>query len=301
MPRTPKLPRELRWRAFLGTDAIRRGLLTPDQLRGSSWRRLLRDAYADSGIPLDHDLLIDAASLLIPPGAVITGRSAAHFWGVKVAGPTDPVEVLTPPDQRFGPIRGIQVHTAQIPAEETFRAGDIPVTSPLRTAWEVARRQQPADAVAIIDALAAYRRISGTELLAYARTHRGEYGARKAEMAFELVEPLAESPQESRLRVYLILGGLPRPTVQFRVIHNGRFVARVDLAWPQQRLAIEYDGEWHSGRGQLARDRQRIRALSAAGWYVYPVTKYDMRSPDVLVKDIGRTLASRGWTDGERS
>jgi very-short-patch-repair endonuclease len=85
------------------------------------------------------------------------------------------------------------------------------------------------------------------------------------------------------------------------VIHNGRFVARVDLAWPQQQLAVEYDGEWHGGRGELARDRQRIRALSAAGWYVYPVTKYDMRSPDLLVKDIGRTLASRGWTGQERS
>jgi very-short-patch-repair endonuclease len=71
-------------------------------------------------------------------------------------------------------------------------------------------------------------------------------------------------------------------------------VARVDLAWPEQQLAVEYDGEWHGGRGQLAMDRQRIRALSAAGWYVYPVTKYDMRSPDVLVKDIGRALVSRG-------
>jgi hypothetical protein len=200
MPPAPKHPRELRRRAFLGSEAIRRGLLTPDQLRGSSWRRLLRDAYADSNMPLDHDLLIDAASLLIPPGAVITGRSAAHFWGIKVAGPTDPVEVLTPPDQRFGPIRGIQVHTGRIPAEETIRAADIPVTSPLRTMWEVARRHQPADAVAIIDALAARRRISGPELLGYAQTHRGEYGARKAEMAFELVEPLAESLQGAGCR-----------------------------------------------------------------------------------------------------
>jgi very-short-patch-repair endonuclease len=170
----------------------------------------------------------------------------------------------------------------------------------VRTAWEIARRCQPADAVAVIDALAARRGISRPDLLAYAHEHRREYGARKAELALQLVEPLAESPQESRLRVYLVLGGLPRPTVQFRVIHDGRFVARVDLAWPQQRLAVEYDGEWHSGRGQLAKDRQRIRALSAAGWYVYPVTKYDMRSPDVLVKDIGQVLASRGWTDQER-
>ena len=68
------------------------------------------------------------------------------------------------------------------------------------------------------------------------------------------------------------MGGLPAPVPQYVVIHDGYFVARVDLAWPRYRFAVEYDGQWHADRDQLTRDRRRTRALNAIGWYIYPVT-----------------------------
>jgi very-short-patch-repair endonuclease len=67
-------------------------------------------------------------------------------------------------------------------------------------------------------------------------------------------------------------------------------VARVDLAWVAQRLAVEYDGEWHGGSGQLPLDRQRLRALRRADWEVHPVTRFDLREPVRLVAEVREVL-----------
>jgi very-short-patch-repair endonuclease len=292
VPVEPARPKELirLRRPFLGRDAIRQGQLTPDQLRSGAWRRLLRGVYCVSTVPITHDLMIDAASLVIPKGAVVTGRSAAHFWGADLAGPDDPVEVLIPRGTRFGPFTGLIVRTGDVPADELREVINIPLTDPLRTAWEIARSLDLVTGMPWLDALARRHELRREALVAYAHRRHGEYGWRRALRALDLVEPKAESPPESSLRIQLVLGGLPRPVVQHRVLHQGRFVARVDLAWPARRLAVEYDGEWHGEPGRLPLDRQRLRALRRAGWEVYPVTRFDLREPDRLVAEVSEVL-----------
>jgi Protein of unknown function (DUF559) len=87
---------------------------------------------------------------------------------------------------------------------------------------------------------------------------------------------------------------LPPPVPQFTVVDlDGFFLARVDLAWPGRLLAIEYDGQWHADRDQLTRDRRRLRALNAAGWQVYPVTRDDLRDIDRLARNILAVLVER--------
>jgi very-short-patch-repair endonuclease len=78
---------------------------------------------------------------------------------------------------------------------------------------------------------------------------------------------------------------------QYEVRCGGRFVARVDVAWPGRRLALEYDGAWHGEARQFARDRQRLNRLTAAGWRVVSVTKDDLRRPELLLADLARALA----------
>jgi hypothetical protein len=163
--------------------------------------------------PVTHDLMIDAASLVIPKGAVITGRSAAHFWGAELAEPTDPVDVLVPRGVRFGPFTGLVVRTGVVPADEIREVINIPLTDPLRTAWEIARSLDPVTAMPWLDALARWHEMRRDALVAYGQKRRGECAWRRGVSALDLVEPKAESPPESTLRVLLILGGLPRPTV----------------------------------------------------------------------------------------
>jgi very-short-patch-repair endonuclease len=71
---------------------------------------------------------------------------------------------------------------------------------------------------------------------------------------------------------------------------EGGFVARVDLAFPEHRLAVEYDGAWHGQVGQLARDRRRPNRLTATGWRVLFVTAADLRDPDALVARVAAAL-----------
>ena len=77
---------------------------------------------------------------------------------------------------------------------------------------------------------------------------------------------------------------------QFRVRHDGRVVARVDFAWPDKKVALEYDGLWHAEPGQFAKDRDRLNELRAAGWTVVFVTAVHLRRPERLLADLATLL-----------
>ena len=86
--------------------------------------------------------------------------------------------------------------------------------------------------------------------------------------------------------------GLP-PVPQCRVSRaDGVFVARVVLAYPAAKVAVEYDGAWHGAPGELRRDRRRINALVAAGWRVRYVTAAGLYRPDEVVARVRTLLAA---------
>ncbi|MGH3714505.1 MAG: hypothetical protein ACRDT4_13740 [Micromonosporaceae bacterium] len=277
---------------FLARDALEGGLLTRGQLRGGAWHRVLRGVYADSRLERDHGLAIRAAALLLPSGAAITGASAAWLWGARLAAPYDPVDVVAP--RSFGPVKGLRIRGAALTASDIDVLGGIRLTTPERTAWELTMRRDLPDAVAVIDALLAADRLSASRLDAYLDTRRGARGWRMAAKAFGLVDGRAESPAESRLRVLLTLAGLPPPTPQREIRDHHGFVARVDLAWPEAAVAVEYDGVWHAAASQLRRDRQRLNRLLAAGWLVHHVTARDLYDPAPTIAAIRDLLRRRG-------
>src|SRR5690606_36344755 len=125
---------------FRGSVVIGAGDLNRAVLRGPQWRRLLRDVYVASHVEVDHAVLCRAAHLVIPPRAVIAGASAACLYGVDVLRPGAPVEVLTPPAARFGPVQGLRIRCEALPDTDVTRIGDLRVTTPERTAWDLARQ-----------------------------------------------------------------------------------------------------------------------------------------------------------------
>ncbi|QNG37839.1 DUF559 domain-containing protein [Geodermatophilaceae bacterium NBWT11] len=114
-------------------------------------------------------------------------------------------------------------------------------------------------------------------------------GCRGARAALDLADGLAGSPQETRLRLVIRFSGLPWPVAQHEVRIGGCFVARTDFAWPGRRLALEYEGAWHTR--QVAADRRRIEALQAAGWRVLFVTAADLLRPAELIARIAAALS----------
>jgi very-short-patch-repair endonuclease len=125
---------------------------------------------------------------------------------------------------------------------------------------------------------------------ALAEAGRGA-GSARARRVCALADGLAGSPQETRLRLLLHRSALPAPTAQYRVRDDGgRVVARVDFAWPERKVALEYDGLWHGEPGQFAKDRHRLNQLTAAGWRVIFVTAADLRDPASLLARIAAAI-----------
>ena len=164
----------------------------------------------------------------------------------------------------------------------------VRATAPEITALELAARLPLDDAVVLLDRFVAARLTTLGTLRAEATELTGR-GCRRARRAADLADGLAASPQETRLRLLLHRSPLPRPVAQHRVRHAGRFVARLDFAWPGSRVGLEYEGAWHTTR--IREDRQRIEALQAAGWRVLFVTAADLRAPGPLIARIAAALA----------
>ncbi|SDG07491.1 endonuclease domain-containing protein [Klenkia brasiliensis] len=293
MPTAPAVPPALAGRVFRGSDAVGRGLLTAAQLRSSAWRRLRQDVYVDASVPLTHRVRVAGVRLVMPAGAAFADLTAASLWGVPdLVGVDDPVDVVVPPGERWTPSSDVRARTAEVAGEVVLRGG-APVTSRVRTAVDLARRPGPPDErVVLVDRLVAGRLVGLPDLRSAVHSLPRCRGSAGARLAVDLADGLAESPQETRTRLHLRRGGVPAPVAQFCVLQDGRFVARVDFAWPDRKVALEYDGLWHAEPGRFAKDRARLNALQAAGWRVVFVTARDLHHPAELVARVLAVLAA---------
>jgi len=274
---------------FVGAHAIAEGLITRKQLRQRSYRRLVQGVYADPSLPLDHQLRCRAVALVLPRGAAIGGHSAAAWHGAAFAGAHDPVTVLRPPQVLWKGPREVRVHRTELtPSDVELRDG-VPVSSPLRTAWDVAVLEPLGTAVAALDAMVRAGTVDFDGLTALSEAGAGRWGITKARWAFALVDARAESAPESRVRVALMLAGL-EPVPQFEIRVDGRFLARVDFAWPEARLAVEYEGAHHFDGTQIVRDDARLERLIAAGWRVSRISAADLRDLDAVVARVREAL-----------
>lgn len=287
------VPRELRDRVFRGSMVLADGILTPAQLRARPYRRLFRDVYlaADHDVAVDHRVRAKAASLILPTGAAIARRSALTLAGCPdLVDDDDPVDVVVPPDHRFGPVDGLRIRIAAVPASDVV-SRPWRRTTPLRSCLDIAREPDLVRAVVALDIALRDRRVRHPELRAAAAELAAARGSRAARTAVALADGRAESPPETRTRLVLARAGL-HPTPQY-VVRDAqhRFLARVDLAFVAQRLAVEYDGRWHGDPVQLPRDRQRLTRLGAAGWTVFYVTAPDLQDPSAIVARVRAFLA----------
>jgi hypothetical protein len=292
----PYRPSRLAGQMFLGSQAIDEGLLTRHQLRSRAWLRLRNDVYADARFELTHELACRAAAMRLPGEAVIGGASAAYLYGVDhAARPHDDIDVILPWKARIPRLRGLRVHTLDLDPEETAEHAGLRLTTPRRTCWDLAGWAEMTSAVATIDALLHAGLLDADQLAGDLAAHQGQRGSRLAERVFGMVDAAAQSPQESRLRVRLVLAGLPRPVAQFEIRLAGGQVYHPDLAWPEFQVALEYDGLWHADAEQFHRDRRRLNQLQTAGWLVLHATTQRLSSDfPTLLKEIRSALTSRG-------
>jgi very-short-patch-repair endonuclease len=134
------------------------------------------------------------------------------------------------------------------------------------------------------------RLVSIEQLKSWARSNHHYWGVARLLNVIDLADGAAESPMETRLRLLLISGGLPRPRLQVPLYdESDMFVARPDLYYPQARLAIEYDGATH--RRTLAGDNRRQNRLFEAGYRLLRFTAGDvLQTPAGVVSQVRWSL-----------
>jgi len=284
-----RVPGQLLPGVFIGSHAVAAGLITRRQLRERNYRRLVHGVYADPGLEFDHRLRCTGVALLLPRGTAIAGHSAAAWHGAPFAGSHDPVSIVRPRSVLWQGPREVRVHQADVVPADIEEHDGVPVTTALRTAWDLASWEPFGRAVAALDAMVGNGCLPVGALHAAAAGASGRKGVVRVRRVAQLVDPRAESAPESRVRVALVLAGLD-PVPQFEVRSGGVFLARVDLAFPDQRLAVEYEGAHHFKDGQIVRDDARIARLEAAGWRVVRLSALDLRDLDAVVVRIRAAL-----------
>ena len=298
MGRVPFVPIALKRDPFTLEDARGAGL-ERWHLEGASWRRIGPATYVWAGLPETSPLKLEAVRPRLPAAAAFSGMTAAWLHGLDVE-PCDPIEVTIPIEVGVSRLVGITIRRASLGRGDVTTVRGIRATSILRTLGDVCGRLSLIEAVVFADIALHARLVSLDQLRSWAHSHAGRAGIQNLRRAIGLVEPAAESPMESRLRMLLILGGLPRPKAQVS-IHDrtGQFVGRPDLYYESCRLGIEYDGTGH--RASLVEDNRRQNRLLGAGVRLLRFTAPDVLSnPDWVVGQVRAYITASGTTGGIR-
>jgi len=271
----------------VASEAVAASQVTRQQVR-ANYTKLYRNVYVLNGLEMDARLRARAAWLWSGRKAVVVGNSAAALLGARWVPADIPAELArtrTPAPQ------GIVVHSGSLAAAELRVVGDIECTTVPRTAYDLGRRLPLDTAVIRIDALLNATGYAVPAVAEIAARYPGARGIRRLRSALELVDPGAESPQETRLRLLLVRSGLPRPVTQIRV---GR--RRIDMGYPEWLVGVEYDGEQHwTDPQEYANDIERLEFLAAQGWIIVRVSARQLRyDPQGVVERVRRALTQAG-------
>jgi very-short-patch-repair endonuclease len=275
---------------FVGTEALKAGRLTERELQRSC-TRIYRNVYQRRGAELSAKDRALAAWLWSDKQAVVAGISAAALLGAKWVDPQAPAELIA--DRKRPPPLIITRNETLLAGETTMAAGVL-VTSPARTAFDLGRRRGLNTAVVRIDALARATGMTVEDVEPVIDTHRGARGIKQLRRVLPLVDAGAESPQETRTRLLLIAGGLPRPQTQIVVRDY-----RIDMGWEEWLVGVEYDGAQHWTDPRIrANDIERTVKLERRGWILIRVSADLLRHrPHVIVARAREALRARGYRE----
>jgi hypothetical protein len=191
---------------------------------------------------------------------------------------------------------GVRGHRPQTREPAATAGGGFPVETPARAWVQVSRHWAADDLVAAADFLIGRTgpRLRLDDLAREAQRMRGT----ALDRVLADVRYGSESPEETRLRLALIRGGLPEPELNGELRDTeGRFIARLDLRYLRFRVGIEYDGRQHaSDVRQFRRDADRWDAIRDEGWLLVRILDHHLH-PDasVAVRKARAALESRGW------
>jgi len=236
------------------------------------------------------------------------GITAARDWGLPLPSewtPEEPLEVVVSSSAAAPKIRGIRGRRLREDRASTFTLKGHPVVDPVAALFMCAAELTVAQAVVMLDALLTTasnypalgpgRPLSTRDEIIRRLSEWGKFpGCRTIRTALSRARERVESPKETETRLLLVDSGLPEPVVQYEVWADGRMLGRTDLAYPELKVAFEYEGDGHrTDKEQWRGDIQRQRHLEGKGWIVMRLTQADLDEPELLVDGIRRAISTR--------
>jgi very-short-patch-repair endonuclease len=280
--------------------------LVEHRLRSGRWERCGPTVYRLLGCRVTWQQRALAACLDAGPGSFVSHRAAAVLWGISGFRPGR-IEVTVPANRNSRSSLALVHRSMEVPrSDRTIRDG-IPVSRPSRMIIDLAATTGKGALEEAVDDVLCRRLVSPGELNRRAQ----EMGRRRGSATLRSIlspwiPPAEADPSvrdntglpanvaEMRIARMLIAHRLPRPVHQHEIRDSrGRFVARVDLAYPEARIAIEVDGfRWHAGRGPFRSDRVRGNRIEGEGWRLLRATTEDTHSGDDLCRSVARLLSA---------
>ncbi|MGB9226494.1 endonuclease domain-containing protein [Mycobacterium sp.] len=278
---------------FRGTEALSAGVVTAHRLR-TDFVMVHRNVYIPRGQKPTAVTRAIAAWLWSGRSATAAGLSAAALHRMAWIDDWLPAELNRRSRDKA---RGIVLHSDTLDDDEVCVRDGIRLTTPARTAFDLARRKGLTTAVIRLDALmqATEFKMADVELLT--EPHRGARGLVQFRQALPLVDGGAESPWETRTRLVLIGGGLQRPQTQIKVFNDwGAAMARIDMGWEVWKVGVEFDGAQHwLDPARRTWDIDRLAELEARGWTIVRVSADMLRNrPGVVVARARHALLAAG-------
>jgi very-short-patch-repair endonuclease len=268
--------------------------LTDTQLESRRWRRVFHGVWVPVDLEDTRELRLQAARLVVPDRGVLCGLTAASIYGADVRRLDDlDVHAGFAEGERIRKRPGLAVCQETLDPSDIVMVDGVRITTPSRTAFDCLRLLRGAERLVVPDALTHLGLVDLDDLRRYFASKRRLRNLRIGEGLLDFVEPLTESPMETRLRVVLLDGGLPKPKAQHEVrTSTGRLCGRLDLAYPEAKLGVEYDGADHWW--QRREDDRRRTAIREQGWEVLVYSSKDIyKTPIATSGEVARHLRAR--------
>jgi hypothetical protein len=260
--------------------------MSPWRLRRDH-RLVFRGIYLHNDIELTTEVRARAALLAASDGSYISHHTAAALWSGVVP---DCPDIHVSSTGSRGRMTGIVAHRAKRDQVVTVRQG-VRLTAPIQTFLDLSQVLNLLDLVVLGDSLVKKRRCRLDDLLEVVGDATGP-GAALARRAAALVREGVDSPMESRLRMLIVLAGLPEPQVDHRIYgSDGALLYRFDLAYVDHGLIIEYDGWQHADeRDQWERDVSRDEELD--NWRIRRLVVFSKHIYNTPAKTLARIIGA---------
>jgi len=264
-------------------------------------KRVLHGVYVHRDVLLTIEVRATCLAKALPEGAVVCDHTAAWLWGVdcqpaaSLDGPLD-LDVVSINGGDRTRRSGVHGGKRDLQEEEIWEVGGVRVTSPVRTACDLACRRGRRQALAVLDAFMHSCGVTRTDYRRMLPRFRGRRGCTQLRELIEYADPRAESIRESWVRMEIIDAGLPVPQPQVWVRLATGEQGRLDLAYRGRKVAVEHDGEeYHCADGDVRRDEDRRQALRKLGWYIIVVRQEDFEGDrlDAWLRELRDVLAAR--------